>query len=81
MSRQLARNPTFADLIEDAPTAAKRPGVAHTNYILTFKSALNRKKVSDAIRTGRTVLGAVYRPTRLDENGIKRQRARFVSTM
>ena len=81
MSRQLARNPTFADLIEDAPTAAKRPGVAHTNYILTLMSALNRKKVSDAIRTGRTVVGAVYRRTRLDENGIKRQRARFVSTM
>ena len=31
--------------------------------------------VSDAIRTGLRVVGAVYRRTRPDENGIKRQRA------
>jgi DNA (cytosine-5)-methyltransferase 1 len=48
---------------------------AHTNYILNLMSPLNRKKVSDAIRTGLRVVGAVYRRTRPDENGIKRQRA------
>lgn len=38
-------------------------------------SPLNRKKVSDAARSGRKVVGAVYRRTRPDENGVKRQRA------
>jgi DNA (cytosine-5)-methyltransferase 1 len=72
--RPLARNSTFADLIEDAPTAVKWHAAAHTNYILNLMSPLNRKKVSDAIRTGLRVVGAVYRRTRPDENGIKRQR-------
>jgi DNA (cytosine-5)-methyltransferase 1 len=35
ISRPLARNSTFADLIEDAPTAVKWHIAAHTNYILT----------------------------------------------
>ena len=75
ISRPLARNSIFADLIEDAPTAVKWHAAAHTNYILNLMSPLNRKKVSDAIRSGRRVVGAVYRRTRPDENGIKRQRA------
>jgi DNA (cytosine-5)-methyltransferase 1 len=70
-----ARNSTFADLIEDAPTAVKWHTAAHTNYILSLMSPLNRKKVADAIASRRRVVGAVYRRTRPDENGIKRQRA------
>jgi DNA (cytosine-5)-methyltransferase 1 len=73
--RPLARNSTFAELIEDAPTAVKWHAAAHTNYILGLMSPLNRNKVADAIRSGRKVVGAVYRRTRPDENGIKRQRA------
>jgi DNA (cytosine-5)-methyltransferase 1 len=38
-------------------------------------SPLNRQKVARAIASGRRVVGAVYRRTRPDENGIKRQRA------
>jgi DNA (cytosine-5)-methyltransferase 1 len=75
MSRPLAQNSTFADLIEEEPTAVKWHAAAHTNYILNLMSPLNRKKVSDAIRTGLRVVGAVYRRTRPDENGIKRRRA------
>jgi DNA (cytosine-5)-methyltransferase 1 len=74
-SRPSARNSTLADFIEDAPTAVKWHAAAHTNYILNLMSPLNRKKVSDAITSGRKVVGAVYRRTRPDENGIKRQRA------
>ena len=48
---------------------------AQTNAILNLMSPLNRKKVSDAIRSGRRMVGTVYRRTRPDENGIKRQRA------
>ena len=75
ISRPLARNSTFADLIEDEPTAVKWHSAAHTNYILNLMSPLNRQKVSDATRSGRRVVGTVYRRTRPDENGIKRQRA------
>ena len=75
VSPPLARNSTFADLIEDAPTIVKWHAAAHTNYILSLMSPLNRKKVADAIASGRKMVGAVYRRTRPDENGIKRQRA------
>ena len=70
-----ARNSTFADLIENAPTAVKWHAAAHTDYILSLMSPLNRKKVADAIASGHRMVGAVYRRTRPDENGIKRQRA------
>ena len=73
--RPSTRNSTFADLIEDAPTAVKWHSAAHTNYILSLMSPLNRQKVSDAIESGRRVVGTVYRRTRPDENGVKRQRA------
>jgi DNA (cytosine-5)-methyltransferase 1 len=35
----------------------------------------NRQKVSDAVKSGTKIVGTVYRRTRPDENGIKRQRA------
>ena len=73
--RPLARNSTFADLIEDTPTAVKWHAAAHTDYILDLMSPLNRMKVADAIRSGRRMVGAVYRRTRPDEYGVKRQRA------
>jgi DNA (cytosine-5)-methyltransferase 1 len=75
ISPPVARNSTFADLIEDTPTAVKWHAAAHTNYILSLMSPLNRKKVADAVARGRRMVGAVYRRTRPDENGIKRQRA------
>ena len=75
ISAPLARNSTFADLIEDAPTAVKWHAAAHTNYILSLMSPLNHKKVADAMASGHRMVGAVYRRTRPDENGIKRQRA------
>src|SRR6202789_2297977 len=75
ISPPLARNSTFADLIEDAPTAVKWHAAAHTNYILSLMSPLNRKKVADAVARRRRWFGTVYRRPRPDENGIKRQRA------
>jgi DNA (cytosine-5)-methyltransferase 1 len=73
--RPAVRNSTFADLIEDAPTAVKWHTAAHTNYILDLMSPLNREKVTEAIRSGRRMVGALYRRTRPDESGLKRQRA------
>jgi DNA (cytosine-5)-methyltransferase 1 len=73
--RPPARNSTFADLIEDAPATVKSHAAEHTNYILNLMSTVNRERVADATRTGRKMVGAVYRRTRPDENGVKRQRA------
>jgi DNA (cytosine-5)-methyltransferase 1 len=75
ISRPLTRNSTFADLIEDVPTAVKWHSAAHTNYILNLMSPVNRQKVSEAMKSGAKIVGGVYRRTRPDENGIKRQRA------
>jgi DNA (cytosine-5)-methyltransferase 1 len=38
-------------------------------------SPVNLRKVADAMKSGRKMVGAIYRRTRPDENGIKRQRA------
>jgi DNA (cytosine-5)-methyltransferase 1 len=75
IARPPTRNSTFADLVEDEPTAVKWHAAAHTNYILSLMSPLNRQKVSDAMESGHRIVGTVYRRTRPDENGVKRQRA------
>ena len=75
ISKPAARNISFADLIEDVPTGVEWHAPSHTRYLLDLMSPINRKKVADAIKTGRRMVGGVYRRTRPDENGIKRQRA------
>ncbi len=48
---------------------------AETDYLLQLMPPLNRQKVAQAIQSGRRTVGAVYRRTRPDEHGVKRQRA------
>ena len=45
------------------------------SYLLSLMSDVNRGKVAAAQRSGRRVVGTVYRRTRPDEDGGKRQRA------
>lgn len=66
---------TFADLIEDVPTAVEWHTVGQTKYLLDLMSPVNRTKVADAMKLGRRTIGAIYRRTRPDENGVSRQRA------
>jgi len=73
--RPLERNLAFADVIEESPTSVKWNAPAYTNYILDLMSPLNRKKVAEAMKSGHRIIGAVYRRTRPDESGVKRQRA------
>ena len=73
--RLRARNAIFADLIEETPSGVKWHAAAQTQYLLSLMSPINRKKVAEAMRGGRRVVGAVYRRTRPDEDGVKRQRA------
>ena len=69
------RTLTFSDLVEDNPSGVKQHTAAQTHYLLGLMTALNRQKVTDAVNLGRRTVGAVYRRTRPDENGMKRQRA------
>jgi DNA (cytosine-5)-methyltransferase 1 len=69
------RNATFMDLIEEVPTNVEWHAAAHTRYVLELMSPVNRRKVTDAMKSGRKMVGAIYRRTRPDENGVKRQRA------
>lgn len=68
-------NTVFADLIEDEPLGVAWHSPEETRYILGLMSAANRAKVEAAKKSGRLVVGGVYRRTRPDEQGVKRQRA------
>ncbi|MBT5666462.1 MAG: DNA cytosine methyltransferase, partial [Rhodospirillaceae bacterium] len=68
-----ARNTSLSALIEDEP-----PGVdwrTDTDYLLSLMSPRHRAKVQEAQQSGRRMVGALFRRTRTDANGQKRQRA------
>lgn len=69
------RNTTFADMIEENPTGVVWHTPAETKRLLSMMSATNLAKVNAAKRAERRMVGGVYKRTRLDENGVKVQRA------
>ncbi|MDE3177183.1 MAG: DNA cytosine methyltransferase [Pseudomonadota bacterium] len=69
------RTTTFADVIETRPSGVKWHTPAETDYLLSLMSELNRAKVAAASQSRRRVIGTIYRRTRPDANGDKRQRA------
>lgn len=69
------RPKSFADLIEDAPRGVQWHTPEETRRLLSLMSAVNLKKVENAKKEGRRVVGGVYKRTRLDNNGRKTQRA------
>ena len=74
------RASVFADLVEDTPVAAEVGDPAwhtpeETTRLLAMMTAVNRAKVSAAMRAGRRMVGGVYRRTRTDAEGRKHQRA------
>ena len=70
-----ARNARFADLIEDEPSGVAWHLPAETDYLLSLMSPVNRAKVASAKLSGERTVGSVYRRTRPDANGARRQRA------
>ena len=70
-----ARSTVLADLIEDNPSGVRWHTKTETNHILNLMSEVNRKKVVDAKRARRRVVGAIYRRTRPDGKGGRTQRA------
>ena len=69
------RKKTFADIIEETPSSVEWHTAAETKQILAKMSAVNLAKVEAAKRSGRRMVGGVYKRTRFDENGVKVQRA------
>lgn len=69
------RNSAFADIIEENPTSVVWHTAAETKRLLSLMSPINLAKVTAAKRANRRMVGGVYRRTRLDERGIKVQRA------
>ena len=65
----------FADVVEDAPTSVSWHSPAETQALLAKMSPVNKAKVAAAKRAGRRMVGGVYKRTRLDERGVKVQRA------
>ncbi len=65
----------FADVLEARPSGVKWRAAEATNHLLSLMSDVNRAKVAAAQRARRRMVGAVYRRTRPDGNGAKRQRA------
>lgn len=69
------RNLAFSDLVEDAPRGVEWHTAAETAKLLRMMSDINREKLDVAKRSGRRMVGTVYKRTRLDEVGRKVQRA------
>ena len=70
-----ARNTTLSSVIEDRPTGVKWHTKAETKYLLDLMTDLHLDKVKAAKEMEAKVVGTVYRRTRADSDGIKRQRA------
>jgi DNA (cytosine-5)-methyltransferase 1 len=70
-----ARNIGFADLIEEKPAHCRWHSKAETARLLALMNPLHLAKIEQARASGERRVGGVYKRTRPDENGIKRQRA------
>jgi DNA (cytosine-5)-methyltransferase 1 len=69
------RNSTFADIIEENPGSVVWHTPAETQRLVSLMSPINLAKVTAAKRAKRRMVGGVYRRTRLNEQGVKVQRA------
>lgn len=69
------RNTVFQDLIEEPPKGVKWHTADTTKKLLRMMSPVNLAKVTAAMETGRRSIGAIYKRTRPDRNGVKAQRA------
>lgn len=69
------RNTRFAELIEENPTSVSWHSAAETGKLLDMMSDLNLDKVVAAKKTGKLMVGGVYKRTRFDDDDEKVQRA------
>ena len=69
------RNADLVDLLEDAPADAPWRAPAAIERLLALMAPAHRRKIEEMQVSGARAVGAVYRRTRIDESGAKRQRA------
>lgn len=69
------RNSILADLIEEEPTNCQWHSAAETEKLLGMMNHLHRQKVEQASASGKRCIGTIYKRTRPDEYGVRRQRA------
>jgi DNA (cytosine-5)-methyltransferase 1 len=69
------RRLSLADVVETEPEGVAWRSEAETRQLLALMSPVNLAKVEAAGRSGRRMVGGVYRRTRLNHNGAKSQRA------
>lgn len=63
------RTQTFADIIEEAPTSVEWHTPEQTLNLLASMSPINLAKVEAAKRSGRRIVGGIYKRTRLVADG------------
>lgn len=75
MARPAQRTMRFIDLIEEKPTGCRWHSRAETQRLLGMMTPLHLAKIAQVRKSGVRHVGGVYKRTRLDDQGIKRQRA------
>ena len=75
LAQPAPRAQIFADLIEDVPHGVRWNTEEQTKKLIAMMSDVNLAKLREAQKSGRRVVGGVYKRTRLDEKGVKVQRA------
>jgi DNA (cytosine-5)-methyltransferase 1 len=69
------RTTKLADIIEHTPTDVKWHTPDETQKLLAMMSPINLDKIKTTQRYEHQVVGTVYKRTRIDEKGVKKQRA------
>jgi DNA (cytosine-5)-methyltransferase 1 len=69
------RNARLQDILEDSPPDSPWRAPAATARLLDLMAPAHREKIRQTQLSGERAVGAVYRRTRADENGGKKQRA------
>ena len=75
MAKPPARNIGFSDLIEERPAHCRWHSKGETERLLAMMTPLHLAKIGLARASGARRVGGVYKRTRPDEHGVKRQRA------
>lgn len=69
------RNTTLSSIIEEEPVGVEWHTRSETEYLIKLMSDVNLRKLQAAKETEGRVVGTIYRRTRVDSDGVKRQRA------
>ena len=65
----------LSDLVEESPKGVRWHTAAETRRLLDLMSPLNLSKVAAAKKSGKRMVGTVYKRTRPNGNGVREQRA------